>query len=67
MGNILSLSGGDYPSKPTTSTMLILKQFHTFAKFPTDRSKADKIISNEATNAFKYVNSSFINRLGEYR
>ena len=64
MGNTLSPSSGDDTSKLTTSTMLSFKQFHVFAKFPTDWSKVDEIISNKVTNALKYVNSNFINRLG---
>ena len=59
MGNSPSQHDSDHPSKLSNSTVLFLKQFSVLSEFPNDRSNADRIISNEATNALKYVNSNF--------
>lgn len=59
MGNSPSQHDRDHPSKLSDSTMLFLKQFSVLSEFSNDRSNADRIISNKATNALKYVNSNF--------
>ena len=48
----------------SSDTVSYLKRFGVFCEFPTDRDDADKLISNLATNALKYVNSNFNTRLG---
>lgn len=52
----------DDPLKLSASTMLSLKRFRVFPQFRTGRLKADKLISNGATNALKYVHSNFVAR-----
>ena len=49
--------------KLSSDTVSYLKRFRVFCEFPTDRNDADKLISNLATNALKYVNSNFNKRL----
>ena len=62
MGNISSTTDRSYELTP--QILSLLKPFGIFSEFPKDRIEADRVISNRATNALKYVSSSFSNRLG---
>ena len=55
---------GRAPSSFTTHTLSALKRFNTFDEFSEDHSAADALISKEAINALKYVNSNFVSRFG---
>ena len=59
MDDTTPLTSGDDLSKLAASTVLSLKQFRVFPGFTTDRLKADKLLSNETTNALKYEKSKF--------
>ena len=65
MGNLPSHETEESNScKLSSATVTYLKRFRVFCVFPTDRNNADKLISNLATNALKYVNSNFNTRFG---
>lgn len=58
---------GNNPSTLTPDILLALKKFQVFDEFPCNNEEADTIISNEVTNALKYINCNFASRLGGHR
>ena len=68
MGNDISRNCGDGPAHElTSSTVKSLNKPHIFPEYPSDRTKADKLISIVATNALKFVNTDFRSKLGGHR
>ena len=58
---------GNAPSSLTKNNLLALKIFSVFNVFPEDSSVAGSLITNEATNTLKYVNSNFVSSIGGHR
>ena len=58
---------GNSQSALSTNMLVSLKKFNILNKLPSDCSKADYIISVEATNVLKHVNSNDLLRLGGHK
>ena len=65
MGNDISSNCGDGRTQQLTSaTIKYLTNYHILPEYPSDRTKADKLIATTATKALKHVNTDFRSKIG---